>query len=90
MSKRWPGACVGGPLGVTAFWWSAGPKWPPFSMRWSYLNASLERFVRRYASILLFAAYALQESKGGFETTYSEWSHRHWQFKRVMKHLVLE
>ena len=47
-------------------------------------------YMERYASILLFAAYALQEAKGGFETTYSEWSHRHWQFKRVMKHFVLE
>ena len=47
-------------------------------------------YLERYASILLFAAYALQEAKGGFEVTYSEWSHRHWQFKRVMKHLVLE
>ena len=49
-----------------------------------------ERPITRYASILLFAAYALQEAKGGFETTYSEWSRRHWQFKRVMKHFVLE
>lgn len=47
-------------------------------------------YLERYASILLFAAYALQEAPGGFETTFSEWSHRHWQFKRVMKHLVLE
>ena len=47
-------------------------------------------YMERYASLLLFAAYALQEAKGGFETTYSEWSHRHWQFKRVMKHFVLE
>lgn len=47
-------------------------------------------YLERYASILLFAAYALQEAPSGFETTFSEWSHRHWQFKRVMKHLVLE
>ena len=37
-----------------------------------------------------FAAYALEEVHSGFEATFTEWSHRHWQFKRVVKHLTLQ
>ena len=47
-------------------------------------------YLERYAYILLFAAYALEEVHGGFEASFSEWSHRHWQFKRVVKHLTLQ
>jgi len=47
-------------------------------------------YLERYAFILLFAAYALEEVHGGYETSFTEWSHRHWQFKRVIKHLTLE
>ena len=46
-------------------------------------------YLERYAYILLFAAYALEEVHSGFEATFTEWSHRHWQFKRVIKHLTL-
>jgi len=47
-------------------------------------------YLERYAYILLFAAYALEEVHGGFDTSFTEWSHEHWQFKRVIKNLTLE
>jgi hypothetical protein len=47
-------------------------------------------YLERYAYILLFAAYALEEVHSAYESSFSEWSHRHWQFKRVVKHLTLQ
>ena len=35
-------------------------------------------------------AYALLAAEGRYEVTFSEWSHRHWQFKRAMKNLSIE
>lgn len=48
-----------------------------------------QNYLERYAYILLFAAYALEEVHGGFEQTFTEWGHTHWQFKKVIKHLTL-
>lgn len=49
-----------------------------------------QNYLERYAYIILFAAYALEEVHNGFESSFSEWSHCHWQFKRVIKHSTLE
>jgi len=46
-------------------------------------------YLERYAYIIVFAAYALEEATKGFPLSFSEWSHRHWQFKRIIKHLEL-
>ena len=34
-------------------------------------------------------AYALENAKTEYAANFSEWSHKHWQFKRVIKHLTL-
>lgn len=47
-------------------------------------------YLERYAYILLFAAYALEEVHDSFDRSFTEWSHQHWQFKSVVKHLTLE
>jgi len=46
-------------------------------------------YLERYAFILLFAAYALEDVHSGFERSFGEWSRSHWQFKRVIKHQTL-
>ncbi|CAK0891414.1 unnamed protein product, partial [Prorocentrum cordatum] len=47
-------------------------------------------YLERYAYVLLFAAYALEDVHSGFERSFGEWSRSHWQFKRVIKHQTLE
>jgi len=47
-------------------------------------------YLERYAYLLLFAAYALEEVHNKFEMSFTEWSHQHWQFKRIVKHLSLD
>jgi len=46
-------------------------------------------YLERYAYILLFAAYVLEDVHSGFERSFGEWSRSHWQFKRVIKHQTL-
>ena len=46
-------------------------------------------YLERYAYVVLFAAYALENAKTKYAANFSEWSHKHWQFKRVIKHLTL-
>ena len=46
-------------------------------------------YLERYAYVVLFAAYALENAKAQYAANFSEWSHKHWQFKRVIKHLTL-
>lgn len=48
-----------------------------------------QHYLERYAYILLFAAYALEDVHSGFERSFGEWSRSHWQFKRVIKHQTL-
>ncbi|KAL1521420.1 hypothetical protein AB1Y20_021084 [Prymnesium parvum] len=48
------------------------------------------KYLERYAVVLLFAAYALLAAGDGFEVTFSEWTHRHWQFKRALRDLTVE
>ena len=41
------------------------------------------KYLERYAYVILFAAYALLAAENGFEVTFSEWAHRHWQAARA-------
>ena len=54
-----------------------------------FWNRRAHNYLERYAYILLFAAYALEEVHSGFQASFTEWSHRHWQFKRIIKHMEL-
>ncbi len=47
------------------------------------------KYLERYAWLLLFAAYAQLNAESGFATTFSEWMHRHWGFKRTIRELEL-
>lgn len=47
-------------------------------------------YLERYAYVVLFAAYALENAPTGFRKNFTEWSRRYWQFKRVLKHLTLD
>lgn len=55
-----------------------------------FWRARARAYVHRYAHMLLFAAYALEEVNNGFQSLFSEWLHRHWEFKRIIKGLSLE
>merc|ERR1711959_848972 len=69
---------------------SAGKAEPGSSRPPEFWRNRARAYLHRYAHMLLFAAYALEEVKNGFETIFSEWFHRHWQFKRIIKNLSLE
>jgi len=56
----------------------------------AFLRHRALKYLERYAAVLLFAAYALLAAGDGFEVTFSEWTRRHWQFKRAMKNMALE
>ena len=47
-------------------------------------------YLERYAYIVLFAAYALENAISKYDRNFTDWSHKHWQFKRVIKHLTLD
>jgi len=48
-------------------------------------------YLERYAYIVLFAAYALENAATNYTAmNFSEWSHQYWQFKRSIKHLTLD
>jgi len=69
---------------------SAGKAEPGTSRPPEFWRNRARAYLHRYAHMLLFAAYALEEVKNGFQTIFSEWLHRHWQFKRIIKNLSLE
>eukprot|EP00629_Pelagomonadales_sp_RCC1024_P006075 CAMPEP_0119295180 /NCGR_PEP_ID=MMETSP1329-20130426/49350_1 /TAXON_ID=114041 /ORGANISM="Genus nov. species nov., Strain RCC1024" /LENGTH=455 /DNA_ID=CAMNT_0007296091 /DNA_START=110 /DNA_END=1477 /DNA_ORIENTATION=+ len=47
-------------------------------------------YLERYAYLILFAAYALANADTKYASNFTEWSHKHWQFKRVIKHMTME
>jgi len=55
-----------------------------------FWHSRAHNYLERYAYIILFAAYALENAKSGFRMNFTEWSHQHWHFKRVIKHLTLD
>jgi hypothetical protein len=69
---------------------SAGSAEPGSSRPPEFWRGRARAYLHRYAHMLLFAAYALEEVKTNWSTLFSEWLHRHWQFKRIIKNLSLE
>lgn len=55
-----------------------------------FWQSRAHNYLERYAYIILFAAYALENAASDYSSNFTEWSHQHWQFKRVIKHLTLE
>jgi len=55
-----------------------------------FWQSRARNYLERYAYIILFAAYTLENTASDYITNFTEWSHKHWQFKRVIKHLTLE
>jgi len=47
-------------------------------------------YLERYAYMVLFATYALENATSDFRVNFTEWSRQHWHFKRVVKHLTLD
>jgi hypothetical protein len=68
----------------------AGSKAEPGSARSpEFWARRAQHYLERYAFILLFAAYALEDVHSGFERSFAEWIRSHWQFKRIIKHQTL-
>jgi hypothetical protein len=55
-----------------------------------FWQSRAHNYLERYANIILFATYALENAECNFSMNFTEWSHQHWHFKRVIKHLTLD
>lgn len=68
---------------------AAGKAEPGAARSPEFWKRRAQHYLERYAYILLFAAYALEDVHSSFERSFSEWSRSHWQFKRIIKHQTL-
>ena len=62
----------------------------PEASRAAFWRHRALKYLERYAYVLLFASYALLAAGTSFDTTFSEWTRRHWHFKRALKDLSVE